>query len=80
MREVTKDEFRSAYDRLGGGAAAGWGPSAWQFDGPGMRYLLEEPESVLHTRMMVVTDFAAREYRLFFLTEEGEERLFSFPG
>jgi len=80
MREVTKAEFRDAYERLGGGEATGWGPSAWQFDREGMRYLLEEPPTPSHTRMMVVTDHGRREYRLFFMTEESEERFFTFPS
>lgn len=46
---------------------------------PGMKYLLEEPETTEHTRMMIVTDYGRNEYRLFFLTEESEESLFDFP-
>ncbi len=44
-----------------------------------MRYRYEPPESPAHTRLMIATDFGAREYRLFFMTEEAEERLFGFP-
>ena len=44
-----------------------------------MKYLVEEPETPEHTRMMIVTDGSAKEYRLFFLTEEAEDRFFEFP-
>jgi len=45
-----------------------------------MKYLVEEPETPEDTRMMIVTDNSAKEYRLFFSTEEAEERFFEFPG
>ena len=85
MKEVTKEEFRRIYFRLGGGAASGWDLEYWNkfFETekyPGMKYLAEEPEPPAHTRMMIVTDFGSREYRLFFLTEESEESFFDFPG
>ena len=44
-----------------------------------MKYLLREPETPEHTRMMIVTEYGRDEYRLFFLTEESEESLFDFP-
>jgi len=44
-----------------------------------MKYLVEEPETPEHTRMMIVTDNTAKEYRLFFFTEEAEDRFFEFP-
>ncbi|HXG45228.1 MAG TPA: hypothetical protein VNJ71_10775 [Gemmatimonadales bacterium] len=82
MREVTKQEFKDAYVRLGGGADAGWGLDYWDrfLERPGMRYFLEEPETALHRRMMIATDFGARQYRMFFVTEDEEERLFDFPS
>jgi hypothetical protein len=84
MKEVTKKQFKEIYFRLGGGAASGWSPEYWNkfFEDekrPGMKYLLEEPETPQHTRMMIVTDYDRYEYRLFFLTEESEESLFDFP-
>jgi len=84
MKEVTKEQFKEIYFRLGGGAATGWGLEYWNkfFEDekrPGMKYLLEEPETPEHTRMMIVTDYDRNEYRLFFLTEESEESLFDFP-
>ena len=84
MKEVTKEQFKEIYFKLGGGAETGWGLEYWNkfFEDekrPGMKYLLEEPETPEHTRMMIVTDYDRNEYRLFFLTEESEESLFDFP-
>ena len=45
-----------------------------------MKYLVEDPATPEHTRMMIVTDGDRKEYRLFFMTEEGEESFFHFPG
>ena len=73
------------YFKLGGRAATGWGRSYWNKffadnERTDMKYLVEEPETPEHTRMMIVTDYSAKEYRLFFLTEEAEDRFFEFPG
>ena len=81
---VTKRQFKETYVKLGGGVVTGWGPEYWNKffedeERPGMKYLLEEPETSEHTRMMIVTDCGRNEYRLFFLTEESEESLFEFP-
>ena len=85
MKEVTKEQFKEMYLALGGGTSAGWDLRYWnEFyeheTRPGMRYLVQEPETLEHTRMMIVSDFSTNEYRLFFLTEEAEERFFYFPG
>jgi hypothetical protein len=84
MRETTKEEFKEIYFRLGGGEATGWSLDYWNTffernERPGMRYLVEEPETPDHTRMMIVTDYVTNEYRLWFWTEEGEESFFDFP-
>jgi len=84
MKKVSKEYFKEIYFKLGGGSATGWGPEYWNefFEiekRPGMKYLVEEPETPQHTRMMIVTDFGNNEYRLFFLTEESEESFFDFP-
>jgi hypothetical protein len=81
MKAVTKEQFKEIYFRLGGGAATGWGEDYWDrfFENgqrAGMNYLVEEPPTPEHHRMMIVTDFAVNEYRLFFMTEESEESLF----
>jgi hypothetical protein len=83
MKEVTKEQFKEIYLRLGGGAATGWDLEYWNrfFEDEkrsGMKYLLEEPETPAHTRMMIVT--GRNEYRLFFFTEDDEESFFDFPG
>jgi len=90
MGEVTKERFKEVYFRLGGSEdpgkrwCCGWTLEYWNkfFEDekrPGMKYLVEEPRTPEHTRMMIVTDFGRNEYRLFFLTEESEESLFDFP-
>lgn len=80
MREVSKDEFREAYFRYGRGVD-GWTQDYWiRFyelaPDRGMKYRLEEPASPEQTRMMIVTDHAAGEHRLFLVSEEAEERFF----
>jgi hypothetical protein len=82
MKEVTKEEFKTLYFKLGGGAATGWDLDYWNkffpdHGGTDLRYLAEEPETPEHTRMFIVS--GAKEYRLFFLTEEAEEHFFEFP-
>ena len=84
MREVTKSEFKDIYFRLGGGRD-GWDEAYWneslEHDARSdMKFKVEEPETPRHVRMMIVTDFGAHEHRLFFMTEEGEDDLFQFPG
>jgi len=84
MKEVTKEQFKEIYFRLGGGSETGWDLGNWNssFEDekiPGMKYLLEEPATPEHSRMMIVTDYGMHEYRLFFLTEESEESFFEFP-
>ncbi len=84
MKEVTREKFREMYFERGGGNATGWGAEYWNKvfeDGKrtDMKYLLEEPATAEHTRMMIVTDEERKEYRLFFLTEESEESFFDFP-
>jgi hypothetical protein len=67
MKEVTKEQFKEVYFKLGGGTETGWGLEYWNkfFEDekiPGMKYLLEEPETPEHTRMMIVTSL--NEHRL----------------
>ena len=85
MKEVTKEEFKEFYFKLGGGAATGWGLDYWNKFFPdneetGMKYLVEEPATPEHTSMIIVTDGSAKEHRLFFMTVEAEERFWEFPG
>ena len=83
MKEVTKEEFKKLYLKFGGGDATGWGLDYWNkffADRTDMKYLVDEPETPQHTRMTIVTDPHAKEYRQFFLTEEEDERFLEWPG
>ncbi len=78
FKEVTKEKFKELYFRLGGGKRSGWSAEYWQefFENkakPGWKYMVEEPRSARHNRMYIVTDNKAKEYRMFFMTEEDEE-------
>lgn len=84
MKAVTKEAFKKLYFDFGGGAATGWDLDYWnQFfednEKTDMKYSVEEPETPEHNRMMIVTDNSAKEYRLFFLTEEAEDSFMEFP-
>lgn len=85
MKEVSKKEFKEVYFKLGGGNDTGWDLHYWnrffeENEEPDMKYLVQEPRTPEETRMMIVTDYGVKEYRLFFLTEEAEESFFDFPG
>lgn len=85
MNEVTKEQFKECYFRLGGGSASGWGTEYWnRFFEPEqqrpMKYFLKEPQTPKHTRMMIVTDHHTNQYRMFFLTEDEEDDFFDTPG
>jgi len=85
FREVSKEEFKEIYFRLGGGERSGWTASYWRkfFEKkarPGWRFMAAEPGSPEHDGMWIVTDHGAKEYRLFFMTEQSTEDFFDFPG
>jgi hypothetical protein len=85
FQEVPKEKFKEIYFRLGGGNATGWTADYWQkfYEDnvkPGWKFKVQEPESPQHDSMMIVSDGSAKEYRLFFMTEESMERFFDFPG
>ncbi|TXH66660.1 MAG: hypothetical protein E6Q88_11560 [Lysobacteraceae bacterium] len=80
MPEMTKAEFKAMYFWYGR-EKDGWGEAYWDRmlepePSVPMRYLFTPPQSERHTRMMIVTDHAANEHRMFFLTEEDEEQFF----
>lgn len=80
MKPATKAEFKAIYFKYGR-ERDGWGQAYWDkfFESEpktSMRYAIEEPPSPEHCRMMIVSDFETKEYRLFFMTEEAEERLY----
>ena len=84
FKEVTKDEFKAIYFRLGG-RSSGWTGDYWQefFERklePGWKFMVQEPSSPDHDCMWIVTDPDTGEYRLFFMTEESTERFFDDPG
>jgi hypothetical protein len=84
FREVPKEEFKTLYFRLGG-SRGGWTAEYWQesFEEevkPDWRFMVEEPESPAHDSMFIVEDSGAKEYRLFFQTEEETESFFDYPG
>jgi hypothetical protein len=82
FKQVSKDLFKEMYFRIGGGKS-GWTADYWQkfFEDTelGWRFMVEEPRSAEHNRMFVVTDCKAREYRLFFITEQAEDHFMEWP-
>jgi hypothetical protein len=85
FKEVPKEKFKEIYFRLGGGKSSGWTADYWQkfFEDevkPGWKFMVQEPESPKHHRMWIVEDHKAKEYRLFFMTEQSTEDFLDFPG
>lgn len=78
FRDLTREQFKAIFLEHAT-REQGWTWAAFEPERPGMRYRYEPPESPAHTRLMIATDFGAQEYRLFFMTEEAEERFFEFP-
>lgn len=79
MHEVTKEQFRELFFKYYGEDNEYY-KSSWDelYGKPSMKYMVKMPESPDHDRLMIVTDFEAREYRMFFMTEEAEESLFDW--
>lgn len=85
FNEVSKEEFREVYFRLGGGDSSGWTADYWRTSfedeaNPDWRFMVEEPRSPAHERMWIVTDHETKEYRLFFMTEQSTEDFYDYPG
>ena len=85
FKEVPIEKFKEIYFRLGGGKSSGWTADYWQefFEEkvkPGWKFMVREPESPEDDRMWVVSDHQAKEYRLFFMTEQSTEDFFDYPG
>jgi hypothetical protein len=81
MTECTKQQFKDLYFKYGRGLG-GWTQEYWdqlfEVDKiPPMKYRVKIPSSPQHSRMMITTDFAVREFRMFFLTIDEEEGFFS---
>lgn len=84
FKQVGKGLFEEMYHRLGGGKS-GWTASYWRkviepYTGLGWRFMVEEPRSAEHNRMFIVMDAKAKEHRMFFLTEQEEDRFMEWPG
>jgi hypothetical protein len=85
FKQVSKGLFKDIYFRLGGGESSGWTADHWREvfeDKPelGWKFMVEKPRSAEHDRMFIVTDYKAREHRLFFMTDKSEEDFFHQPG
>jgi hypothetical protein len=85
FKEVSKEKFKEIYFRLGGGNATGWTADYWQkfYEDnvkPGWKFMVQEPAGPKHGSMWIVDDNAAKEYRLFFMTDESTENFFDHPG
>ncbi len=84
--EVSKDRFRAVFLEHGGGYGRPGNEHAdrvWadQYEGQvGWSYVVDEPDSPRHNRMHVSSSFGSRQHRIFFMTEEGEESSYDFPG
>lgn len=80
MKVVTMDEFKQIYmrpeNRTGGYTKEAWKKNYESTKAQGFKFKIKYPESPSHNRMQIVTDFAAKEHRMFFLTEEEEEALY----
>jgi hypothetical protein len=81
MKEVSKKEFKEAYFKYSQGSS-GYDLDYWNkfFEGVEnrpMKYFVSVPETDKHTRMTIASDYASNEYRLFFMTEDDEEILYS---
>ncbi len=84
FKQVGKGLFEEMYYRLGGGKSTGWTAEYWQkviepYTGLGWRFMVEEPKSPKHNRMFIVMDPKAMEHRMFFMTEEAEDRFMEWP-
>ena len=84
FKQVGKGLFEEMYFRLRGGKS-GWTADYWReviepYTGLGWRFMVEEPRSAQHNRMFIVIDPKAMEHRMFFLTEEAEDRFMEWPG
>ena len=83
FKQVAKGLFEEIYFRRGG-ESSGWTADYWReviepYTGLGWRFMVEEQKSAEHNRMFIVMDHGAKEYRMFFLTEESEDNFMVWP-
>lgn len=77
---VTKEQFKALYFTYAT-KNSGWTEDYWnQFyeEKEGGSYFFTPPTNAAETRMFIVEE--GNKHRMVFLTEEGEESLFDFPG
>ena len=84
FKQVSKGLFEDIYYRLGG-ESSGWTADYWrEVIEPvavlGWRFMVEEPRSAEHNRMWIVSDHKAKEFRMFFKTEQDEDHFMEWPG
>lgn len=78
FKEVTKAKFKEYFFRYGVSVKnSGWTAEYWEevFEKnakPGFKFMLEEPKSASHNRLNIVTDNNAKEYRMYFMTEDDD--------
>jgi hypothetical protein len=78
-QEISKSEFKQLYLRYNT-PDSGWTKEYWNefFEAEvGKKYFFRKPDTPGCTRMMIVSDKDVR--RMIFLTDDAEERFFSFP-
>ena len=81
MKEVNKSEFREAYLKFGG-LKDGYDLAYWEqkidtAKKSDFKYMLKQPVSDRECRMILVDDFLSKEIRMFFVTEDQEDRIFN---
>jgi len=79
-KEISKEEFKQfyfKYGKLNEGWSQEYGDHFFENE-KDKKYYFAEPESSKYNRMFIVTGDRIR--RMVFLTEEGEESFFDYPG
>ena len=79
-QEITKEKFKEFYFYYAT-PNSGWTEDYWNHfyeNEEGKRYFFTKPDTPASTRMFIVSENT--KHRMVFLTEEGEESFFDFPG
>ncbi len=79
-QEITKEKFKELYFYYAT-PNSGWTEDYWNHfyeNEEGKRYFFTKPDTPASTRMFIVSENT--KHRMVFLTEEGEESFFDFPG
>ena len=80
MKEVTKEEFKKIFLKYGK-ASDGYGEESWNKfyrnnTEENMIFKVSLPNNIKKNRMIIVTDYQNKEYRLFFVDIDQEEYFF----